>query len=309
MHFEEERYQARFGGIGRLLGQPGLARLRQAHVGVVGLGGVGSWAVEALARSGIGALTLIDLDDVCVTNVNRQLHALDGELGRPKVEVLAKRVRAINPFCEVYEIRSFFLKSNASTLLQTRYDFVLDAIDSPSVKALLIASCFERGIPVITVGGSGARQDPTAIEVADLAFSSHDRLLQEVRRKLRQRYGFPRGDQPFGVECVLSREPLVGVIDESMCIREPHGEDLPLDCGTRFGTASFVTGTFGFVAASRIIRVLAQQAVAPNQIPAKSSAPLVPPVWSAPLPVVPRQTDTPRQDSPDGSGLCPSLVR
>ena len=225
---------------------------------VIGLGGVGSWAVEALARSGIGELTLIDLDDVCISNVNRQLHALEGELGKPKVEVLARRVAAINPECMVHPVQAFFLKSNASEILQTRFDYVLDAIDSPARKCLLIASCREKQIPVITTGGSAGRRDPTAVELLYLAFSSHDRLLQEVRKKLRTRHGFPRGEKPFGVECVVSREPVVyPQHDDSIGGRCARNPDLRLDCDTGFGTASFVTGTFGFVAAARIVQTIA----------------------------------------------------
>jgi tRNA A37 threonylcarbamoyladenosine dehydratase len=290
-------YERRFGGIGRLFGKEGLERSRRAHVCVIGLGGVGSWAVEALARSGIGALTLVDLDDVCISNVNRQLHALDGELGKPKVEVLARRVRAINPDCVVHPVQAFFLKSNACEILHgatgvrpspgaatsaslgvrkpsivpegsepaapgdgrtpSRYDYVLDAIDSPARKCLLIALCREMGIPVITTGASAGRRDPTAVQVMDLAFSSHDRLLQEVRKKLRTRHGFPRGEQPFGVDCVVSREPVVYPNkDGSVGGERATAPDLRLDCDTGFGTASFVTGAFGLVAASRIVQHL-----------------------------------------------------
>ena len=253
-----QQYDARFGGIRRLFGDEGQQRLRRAHVCVIGLGGVGSWAVEALARSGIGELTLVDLDDVCVSNVNRQLHALDGELGKPKVEVLARRVQAINPDCAVHPVQAFFLKSNAREILQARYDYVLDAIDSPARKCLLIALCRECAIPVITTGASAGRRDPTAVEVVDLAFSSHDRLLQEVRKKLRTRHGFPRGDGPFGVECVVSREPVIYPgKDGSVCAAPVAGADLRLDCNSGFGTAGFVTGTFGLVAASRIVRSIA----------------------------------------------------
>jgi tRNA threonylcarbamoyladenosine dehydratase len=250
-----DSYAKRFGGVGRLYGKEGLNRIQQAHVCVVGLGGVGSWAVEALARSGIGALTLVDLDDVCISNVNRQLHALDGELGRPKVEVMARRVRAINPDCAVHPMQAFFLKSNADQILRTRFDYVLDAFDSPSRKCVLIALCRERGIPVITCGAAAGRRDPTAVEVTDLAFSSHDRLLEEVRGKLRSRHGFPRGKNPFGVECVLSREPVIYPgADGMVCAAPGEEQDLRLDCNTGFGTASFVTGTFGFVAAARIVQ-------------------------------------------------------
>jgi tRNA A37 threonylcarbamoyladenosine dehydratase len=253
-----DHYAKRFGGIGRLFGQEGLERIRRAHVCVVGLGGVGSWAVEALARSGIGALTLVDLDDVCISNVNRQLHALDGELGHPKVEVMARRVRAINPDCAVHPVQAFFLKSNAGEILQTRFDYVLDAFDSPSRKCVLIALCRERGIPVITSGAAAGRRDPTAVEVTDLAFSSHDRLLQEVRSMLRTRHGFPRGKNRFGVECVLSREPAVYPAgDGQVCAAPGTEQDLRIDCNTGFGTASFVTGAFGFAAAARIVQRIA----------------------------------------------------
>jgi tRNA A37 threonylcarbamoyladenosine dehydratase len=260
-------YQKRFGGLARLFDQTGLAALRKAHVCVVGVGGVGSWAVEALARSGLGQLTLIDMDDVCISNVNRQIHALDGELGKPKVQVLARRVQAINPECVVHPRHEFFLKSSAQKILQTRFEGVLDAIDSPSLKCLLIASCRERHIPIVTVGGAGGRQDPTAIQVADLAFSSGDRLLQQVRRKLRCDYGFPRGDRPFGVECVVSRElPVFPTKGGCVSANRTKAADLRLDCSSGFGTASFVTGAFGLVAASRIVQQIASgQAASPRE--------------------------------------------
>ena len=264
-----DSYTARFGALARLFGEKAVERLRRAHVCVIGLGGVGSWAVEALARSGVGTLTLIDLDDVCIGNVNRQLHALDGEFGKPKVEVLARRVKAINPDCVVHPIYAFFLKSNAQDLLQTRFDFVLDAIDSPARKCLLIALCRERVVPIITTGASAGRLDPAAISVTDLAFSTHDRLLQEVRKKLRVRHGFPRGDKPFGVECVISREPVIFPERQIKCqtamsetearpgSRSSANPGLRLDCDTGFGSASFVTGAFGLVAASRIVQRMA----------------------------------------------------
>jgi tRNA threonylcarbamoyladenosine dehydratase len=261
-------YHRRFGGVARLFGSAGLARLRLAHVCVVGLGGVGSWAVEALARSGVGGLTLVDLDDVCISNVNRQIHALDGELGKPKVEALARRVTAINPECRLHLCHSFFLKSNADQILQGPYDAVLDAIDSPSLKCFLIASCRDRHLPVVTVGGAGGRQDPTKIKVTDLAFSSGDRLLQQVRRKLRRDYGFPRGDRAFGVECVLSAEPPVFPTNNG-CVSADRAEarDLRLDCNSGFGTACFVTGGFGLVAASRVVQKIATPGLASAPTP------------------------------------------
>jgi tRNA threonylcarbamoyladenosine dehydratase len=250
-------YEARFGGIGRLFGRPAQERLRQAHVCVVGMGGVGSWAVEALARSGLGEFTLVDLDEVCISNANRQLHALVGQYGKPKVEVMHERIRAINPDCIVHPLLAFFTTANADTILGARFDYLLDAIDSPSKKCLLLARCRALGIPVVTTGGAGGRRDPTAIRVADLAGSSHDRLLQEVRRGLRRDFSFPRGAVPFGISCVFSTEaPVFPAGDGSVCAERPGGADLRLDCDRGYGTASFVTGAFGFAAAAVAVRHL-----------------------------------------------------
>ncbi|HOC56322.1 MAG TPA: tRNA threonylcarbamoyladenosine dehydratase [Verrucomicrobiota bacterium] len=254
-------HERRFGGIGRLYGRDGLERLRRSHVCVVGVGGVGSWAAEALARSGVGELTLVDSDEVCITNVNRQIQALEDDLGRPKVDVLARRVRAINPDCAVHPLQRLFLESNAEEILQTPYSCVLDAIDSPSRKCLLIAFCRRKAIPVIAIGAAGGRRDPTAVHVVDLAFSSHDRLLQEVRWGLRSQYGFPRGAHPFGVECVLSRERVVYRGKDSPGGGAPDGKPDPrLRSRNNLGTASFVTGTFGFVAAARVVQRIVGQA-------------------------------------------------
>src|SRR4051812_22011198 len=170
-------YSERFGGVGRLFGRAALDRLRVAHVAVIGVGGVGSWAVEGLARSGIGALTLVDLDDVCLTNVNRQLPALDGAIGRPKVAVLAERVRLINPACHVAVMTEFFTASSAARLLEPRFDFVVDAIDRMTPKALLIAGARESGAQVVTVGSAGGKRDLTQIRAGDLGAASNDELL------------------------------------------------------------------------------------------------------------------------------------
>jgi len=252
----------RFGGVARLLGRAGLARLHAAHVCVVGVGGVGSWTVEGLARSGVGALTLIDLDDVCVTNVNRQLPALDGQIGRPKVTVLAERVRQINPECRVELVHEFFTAASAERLLAPRYDFVVDAIDRMSHKALLIAGCRERGIPVLTIGGAGGRSDPTKVHVGDIGEASDD-LLRMVRKKLRRDHGFAsgahRGITRMGLRCVWSSEAPVYPWADGTCAAEPEpGSNLKLDCASGFGTAAFVTGVFGLVAAGEVVRTLAR---------------------------------------------------
>jgi tRNA threonylcarbamoyladenosine dehydratase len=252
-------FEIRFGGLRRLYGNEGAARLRRAHVGVFGIGGVGCWAVEALARSGLGELTLVDLDEVCVSNVNRQIHALAATIGQSKVEVMAERVRAISPDCRVQAIQEFFTASSAETLLQPRYDFVFDVIDQVSNKCLLIALCREKKLPLITSGGAGGRRDPGAIRVADLAFSTHDRLLQVVRKKLRDDFGFPQDlKQPFGMECVYSRELAVYPhSDGTVCARPEPGADVRLDCESGYGTAAFVTGAFGFAGAARIVSAIA----------------------------------------------------
>lgn len=251
-------FDQRFSGIKRLYASDGLDCLRRAHVCVIGIGGVGSWAVEALARSGIGELTLIDLDEVCVSNVNRQLHALDGEVGKPKVEVMAQRARAINPACKVHAVPEFFTESNAQEILKTHFDYVLDAIDNVTNKCLLIALCRDKGIPIVTTGGAGGRRDPTAIRVADLTLTNHDRLLQAVRKKLRDEFGFPReAKKLFNVECVFSAEPQVyPQFDGTVCAQREENSDLRLNCDSGYGTATFVTGTFGFVAAARVVEGL-----------------------------------------------------
>ncbi len=252
-------YQARFSGIERLFGRQGLAHLKRAHICVVGLGGVGSWTAEALARTGIGRLTLIDLDEVCVSNVNRQLPALTQTVGTTKVQVLKDRVAGISPECEVKAVAEFFTASSAERLLEARYSYVIDAIDSLTNKCLLIARCCERNIPVLTAGGAGGRRDPTAVKVADLAFASHDRLLRSVRKVLRQEYGFPsNATLPFRVPSVFSSElPVFPQPDGSVCEQRLLSEDVRMDCNGGLGSAAFVTGTFGFIAAAHVVQEIA----------------------------------------------------
>lgn len=257
-------FMDRFGGLARLYGRPVLARLATAHVGVVGLGGVGSWVVEALARSGVGALTLVDLDDVCITNVNRQLPALDGQIGRPKAVVLAERVRLINPGCRIEAVPEFFTEQNAGRLLAPAFDFLIDAVDRRSHKALLIAGARSRGIPVLTIGAAGGRRDPTRIRVGDIGEAS-DEMLRQVRKKLRRDHGFSagahRGTTRMGVAAVWSEEKPMPPWADGSCAAQPEpGGSLKLDCETGYGSAVFVTGAFGFAAAAEVVRQLAQAA-------------------------------------------------
>lgn len=245
----------RFGGVARLYGAAGLERLARAHVAVVGVGGVGSWAVEALARSGVGALTLVDADDVCVTNVNRQLPAMDGTVGRPKVEVLAERVAAIAPRCRVEPVAAFFTAERAGELFERRPDWIVDAIDSLQHKVALVAGAHARGVGVVVTGGTGGKRDGTAVRVTDLARSEVDHLLRWVRKRLRQRHGFPRDPEvAFGIPCVFSAEPPVFPWADGTCraVAEP-GSDPALSCASGYGTAAFVTGAFGFAAAGVVV--------------------------------------------------------
>lgn len=254
-----EDYLQRFGGLARLYGAVALPRLQAAHACIVGVGGVGSWVVEGLARSGVGALTLIDLDDVCLTNVNRQLPALDGNIGRPKVTALAERVQLINPQCAVTAVSEYFTAKTAVPLLATRYDWVVDCIDLMSNKALLIAECTQRGQPVLTVGSAGGRRDASRIRVSDFGGSHGDELLRQVRKKLRRDYAFAKGEgNHYDIPCVWSQEKPVYPWADGTCSTEPEeGSNLRLDCATGFGTGVFITGAFGFAAAGEIVRRIA----------------------------------------------------
>lgn len=251
-------FDHRFGGIGRLYGATSLERFRQAHVCIVGIGGVGSWIVEALARSGIGKLTLIDLDDICESNINRQIHALDGVIGKSKIEIMAERCRAINSECLVTTIHSFVTQHNANSLLQERFDYLVDAIDSSKHKAAIIVSCREKRIPMLTVGGAGGRIDPAQVQVADLTRSYNDPLLQRVRKLLRQQYGFPRERRrKFHIDCVFSPEKAKypDICDKS----DGENGSIRLDCASGYGAATHLTGTFGFLAASTVLKRLSEK--------------------------------------------------
>lgn len=256
-------YEARFGGLARLLGREALERLRAAHVGVVGVGGVGSWTAEALARGGVGAITLIDLDEVCVSNVNRQLHALDGQIGRPKVNVLADRIRAINPSCRVEAVQEFFVAGNAERLLSPEmpYAAVVDAIDSVGHKARLLAACVARGLSVVTTGGAGGKRDGTRLRLGDLGESGGDDLLRQVRKTLRKEHGFPGGEgHRYGVRAVWSTEPPVYPWADGTCASAPEpGSSTRLDCAAGLGAAMWVTAAFGLAAAQEAVRLVVER--------------------------------------------------
>jgi tRNA A37 threonylcarbamoyladenosine dehydratase len=249
----------RFSGLGRLYGADALQRLRRAHVAIIGTGGVGSWTAEALARSGVGKITLIDPDEICVTNSNRQLPALAGAFGRLKIAVLAERLRLIHPEIDVGEVPSFFTASSAMSLLDASYDVVVDGIDNATLKALLVASCRERDLPLIVSGGAGGKRNPAAVRTGDLAFASNDRLLRLVRRELRRDHGYPPDSEqkPFGTRAVFSIENARFPWSDGTIREDPEpGSHLRLNCDTGFGSATPVTGTFGFTAASEAIEII-----------------------------------------------------
>ena len=244
-----DNYEQRFGGIGRLYTPEGLSKLRQAHVCVIGIGGVGSWAVEALARTGIGKITMIDMDDICVTNINRQIHAMTGTVAQLKTESMKERVERINPECVVEIIDDFISPENIPEYLNRGYDYVIDAIDSVKTKAALIAYCKRNKIKLITTGGAGGQTDPRQIQIADLSRTIQDPLASKVRSLLRKEYNFSQNPKrTFGVDCVFSTQPLIFPKMGEGC-----EISATMNCANGFGAVTMVTATFGFFAVSRVV--------------------------------------------------------
>lgn len=247
--------ERRFGGIRRLYGDDALRHFQAAHICVVGIGGVGSWAVEALARSAIGRITLIDLDMVAESNVNRQIHALGEAFGKAKTSAMAERILAINPACRVIEVEDFVSPDNLDRMLDKGFDYVIDAIDQVRTKAAMIAWCKLHHIPIITAGGAGGQVDPTRIEVTDLSRTVQDPLLSKVRSLLRKEYGFTRDPKKnFGIPAVFSSEPVRHPENGASC--EPAQSLAGLNCAG-YGSSVCVTAPFGFCAASEVLRHLA----------------------------------------------------
>ena len=252
MSFDLER---RFGGVARLYGQQGAERLRGAHVCVVGIGGVGSWSAEALARTGVGRITAVDLDMVAESNTNRQIHALGEVYGQAKVEAMAQRIRDINPACTVKCIEDFVTPDNVATLLDRDFSVVIDAIDQVRAKAAMIAYCRRRGTPIVVAGAAGGQIDPTRVTAGDLSQTVQDPLLAKLRSTLRRDHGFPRdGKKKFGVTAVYSTEPLRYPDSACSAERGPAG----LNCAG-FGSSVCVTSVFGMVAAARAIDLVIRQ--------------------------------------------------
>lgn len=245
--------ERRFGGVGRLYGDLGAQRLREAHAVVVGIGGVGSWSAEALARTGVGRITLIDLDMVAESNANRQIHALDDIWGKAKVAAMAERIVAINPCCQVNCIEDFVTPENVGELLGSNFSVAIDAIDQVRAKVAMIAHCRDRHLPIVVAGAAGGQLDPTRICVSDLSQTIQDPLLAKVRSQLRRSHGFPRNGKKFGVPAVYSTEPLRYPQVDGSCSTAPTASGL--NCAG-FGSSVCVTAVFGMTAAARAIDLI-----------------------------------------------------
>lgn len=248
----EPDLERRFGGLRRLYGDEGYRRIRAARIGVVGLGGVGSWTVEALARSGVAELTLFDMDHVAESNINRQIQAIESTLGQSKGEALRERIAGIHPGCDVQLVDDFVSPENWPALLTREVDVLVDACDQVKAKLAMAHWALEKNVALVTVGAAGGKRLAHAVQVDDLANTTHDPLLASLRQRLRKEHGAPRTGA-IGVRCVFSREP----------VAVPAGErdvDANLNCHG-YGSTVTVTATFGFVAAADALECALRQRV------------------------------------------------
>jgi tRNA threonylcarbamoyladenosine dehydratase len=248
----------RFHGIGRAYGMQAINTLAESSVMVVGIGGVGSWAAEALARTGVGHIILVDLDDICVSNINRQIHALSSTVGHFKVDAMAKRLEDINPNIKLTNITSFLSHKNLDSLLEMLPTAIVDCTDDVTNKCLLAARCRDKQQLLLTVGASGGRRDPSFVRTSDLSTTRNDRLLYRIRKILRSDYNFPKENEgDFGIPCIYSAERPVYPTNDGCLSHEPLEPGKGMDCETGYGSVSFVTGTFGFhIAAETVKQIL-----------------------------------------------------
>ena len=252
----------RFDRFARLVGDEKMQKLFRSHVMIIGLGGVGSFAAESLIRSGIGTFTIIDFDEICITNSNRQLHAMTGVIGKKKAAQIGERLKKINPQATINIIEKFYSNESTEEIFSYKPDMILDCIDNLTAKCNLLAACKQNEIPVICSGGASAKQDPLQVEFADLSETHTDPFLTQVRRILRQKYNFPQ-DESMNIPTVFSAEqpsePFELYYDKGKgfhCVC-PQGQNDFHSCENRnviYGTASYVTGTFGLVMASRAVQ-------------------------------------------------------
>lgn len=248
---EEDEASRRFGGLQRLYGVDGAQRIRQAHVVVAGIGGVGSWAAEALARSGLARLTLIDMDHISESNINRQIHALSTTTGQSKVLAMQERIALIHPECHVDAVDDFVSPENWPALLPSKPDAVIDACDQVKAKVSLAHWALSEGVGFITVGAAGGKRLAHKVDVDDLSRITHDPLLAQLRYRLRKHHGAARGDKRIGIQGVFSRESVAP--PDASCAIDGDGS---LNCHG-YGSVVSVTATFGMCAASEILNFLA----------------------------------------------------
>ena len=254
-----QSYQHRFGGLIRLYGAQACHKLLHSHVLVVGIGGVGSWIAEALVRSGIGKITLMDLDDICVTNTNRQVHTNCETIGQSKTTVMAQRLREINPELVVNCIDDFLNKDNIAQYITADFSLTFDAIDNAIDKAEIIAFCQKNNYPIITIGSSGGKKDPSKITYGDLTKTPGDPMFLKIRNNLRRKHGFSRDpEQRFGIEAIYSTEAMTypGKNGETSSSKALIGPGEKLDCGSGYGASTMITASFGLMAAARAVEAI-----------------------------------------------------
>lgn len=263
---ELKRYtlHRRFDRFARLIGDESMIKLFNSHVMIIGVGGVGSWAAESLARSGVGKITLVDFDDICITNTNRQLHAMVGAVGQKKVHVMAERLRKINPQAEIVPIEKFYNEETSNEILSAKPDLIIDAIDNLTAKTHLLATCFEQKLNVICSGGAGSRMNPLLIEVVDLSKTHKDPFLMQIRRILRTKHNIDT-EKTLNIPTIFSTETPITPHDLSYdkgmgfkCVC-PQGQNDFHSCDKRsviHGTSSFLTGSFGLIASAKAVEFL-----------------------------------------------------
>lgn len=253
---DQNSYDYRFNGIERLYGAGSLNQLKKIHIAIIGIGGVGSWAAEYLARTGVGNITLIDLDDICYSNTNRQIHALDSTVGKLKTQTMKQRILDINPECEVNCVERFYSEKNFEQILSIKYDYIIDAFDDARYKAHLVAECYQRGQKLFVSGGAASRIRPELVQVVDLALTYQDPLLFKIRKDLIKKYGIlktyqdGRQRKKLGIPCVFSPEPM---IEPKACESDKPQK---MNCHTGYGSASFLTSNFANLAVAYILNDL-----------------------------------------------------
>jgi tRNA A37 threonylcarbamoyladenosine dehydratase len=257
---EQDQWLLRFNGIDKVFGNNAISLFKKSHVAIIGIGGVGSFVAEALARSSIGEITLMDLDDICVSNTNRQIHTLNTTIGTSKIITMGKRLKEINPEIKLNLIEHFFSEDSAQLIFNKNPDYIVDAFDNTDKKCFLINYCKSKNIPLIVTGAAGGKIDPTKIRVTDINESYNDKLLASIKKKLRTHYNFPRGKKKFKIPCIFSEEkPRYPTQGGSISFTKTCNINGKIDCQSGLGSVVFVTGTFGFAASFKVLTDIYEQ--------------------------------------------------